>query len=107
MSLTFSCMQRSQFKGEKDTLALFDWEDDKINAIGWLDSKKEALMKNMAQKEGFKGKPGADSTNHDTRSRNVERYLYFVNGPFDLHRLDACAFQFTHEHVPQFYVFQK
>ncbi|MEK6543665.1 MAG: leucyl aminopeptidase [Elusimicrobiota bacterium] len=58
MSLTFSCMQRSQFKGEKDTLALFDWEDDKINAIGWLDSKKEALMKNMAQKEGFKGKPG-------------------------------------------------
>lgn len=58
MPLNFTCVERSQFKGEKDTLALFAWEQERLDTDGWFDTKKESHLKTVVQREGFKGKPG-------------------------------------------------
>ncbi|MFC1521213.1 leucyl aminopeptidase [Elusimicrobiota bacterium] len=56
--MTINCIDRSNFKGEKDTLVLFAWEGEKIDAGGWLDSKKQKSLEETLKKEGFKGKEG-------------------------------------------------
>lgn len=58
MAFTIDGVDRSRFKGEKDTLTLFAWEGEKINTEGWLDSKKENALAEVAKRENFKGKTG-------------------------------------------------
>jgi len=58
MSLNIDCIDRSRFKGDKDTLALFMWEGEKIDTQGWFDSSKERVLEDITKRENFKAKAG-------------------------------------------------
>ncbi|MBI4668029.1 MAG: leucyl aminopeptidase [Elusimicrobia bacterium] len=58
MTIIIECLDRSRFKGDKDTLVLFFWENEKFSAQGWMDAKKEKILEDIAKKENFKGKSG-------------------------------------------------
>ncbi|MBI2069746.1 MAG: leucyl aminopeptidase [Elusimicrobia bacterium] len=75
MSLTIECLDRSRFKGEKDTLVLFTWEGEKFNSEGWLDSKKEKALDDVTKREQFKGKTAELLTYYPERDEPVTRLI--------------------------------
>ncbi|MBI4369858.1 MAG: leucyl aminopeptidase [Elusimicrobia bacterium] len=75
MNLTIDSLDRSRFKGERDTLALFLWEGEKFTAEGWLDSKKEDSLEAAAKREGFKAKAGETFLSYPEKEEPVMRLL--------------------------------
>ncbi|MBI4062746.1 MAG: leucyl aminopeptidase [Elusimicrobia bacterium] len=75
MSLTIDCLDRSRFKGEKDSLVLFAWEPERLDAEGWLDARKEKGLEEIAQRENFKGKPAEILIHYPEKGEPVTRLV--------------------------------
>lgn len=82
------CIDRSRFKGEKDTLALFCWEGEKIDTQSWLDSRREQSIADIAKRENFKGKAG-DLLVYPTEQGPAARLLFIGLGKKKEAKLEA------------------
>ncbi|MBI4054758.1 MAG: leucyl aminopeptidase, partial [Elusimicrobia bacterium] len=82
------------FKGEKETLAFFCWQDQSFTTDGWLEPRKDRALGDWAKREAFAAKKGETLLLYPQDSEPAQRLLLVGLGPkkeFTLNALREAA----------------